>query len=117
MAGNILHHIDAVSFQIHLCKKIDQEHNDAEHNRYNAHGDGHKLTAEFFGHIYLYAGAVFCEGCESNFKFGSTISSLWLRHTLTVEKSAYQCDFSTFYLQMVAHFTDSRDMDVGFYTG
>lgn len=61
MAGNILHHIDAVSFQIHLCKKIDQEHNDAEHNRYNAHGDGHKLTAEFFGHIYLYAGAVFAK--------------------------------------------------------
>jgi hypothetical protein len=38
----------------------------------------------------------FCEGREPNFKFGSAISSLWLRHKLAVEKSAHQCDFSTF---------------------
>ena len=39
----------------------------------------------------------FCEGREPNFKFGSAISSLWLRHKLAVEKSAHQCDFSTLF--------------------
>ena len=96
IAGDIPHHVDAVIFQIVLCKKVDQRHNDAEHDRDDDHGDGDKFVSEFFRHgSFLFL----CRFC---------LCFLFL---------FFADGTSVFYLQMISHSADGLDMDVGTDTG
>ena len=47
---NVLHHIDAVAFQILFCKNVEHGHNDAEHDCHDAHDNHNEFGAELSGH-------------------------------------------------------------------